>query len=183
MKTTFYRVLLLLALASLLAGQGRLAAQDVSTAPSVHYPAPMQAWETEVALGLRLLTVPREIAEEEINKAPSIEVITVTGLPWQFAVRSGAVLQFVTNHFSLGAVWSFRLGDVSVGIGADPDPLRPAELYRVRDELVHGLIVDRGQFTIIVRIKFLLQKRQVPACHPASRFTPRYEKTGPGATR
>jgi hypothetical protein len=119
MKSTPCSILVLLALALVLASQGRLAAQDATPPPSVYYAAPMQAWDTEVALGLRLLTVPREIAEEEINKAPSIEVLTVTGLPWQFAVRSGAVLQFVTNHFRLGAMWSFRLGDVSIGVGDD----------------------------------------------------------------
>lgn len=103
----------------MVAGAVRLPAQDSLRPGAVYYPAPLEAWETEAALGLRLMTLPRDIVEEEINKAPSIELQTVTGLPWGFSLRSAAVLQFVTNHLRIGAQWSFRLGDFSFGVGDD----------------------------------------------------------------
>jgi hypothetical protein len=100
-------------------GAGRLPAQDSLRPGAVYHPGPLDAWVTEAALGLRLMTLPRAIVEEEINKAPSIELQTMTGLPWQLSLRTGVVLQFVTNHFRFGAQWSFRLGNFSFGIGDD----------------------------------------------------------------
>lgn len=85
----------------------------------MHSPAPGPAWSSRTALGLRLLTVPRDIAEEEINKAPSIEMRSVLSLPWNFSLRGGAVLQVLTNELRLGTHWSWRLGDFSVSVGDD----------------------------------------------------------------
>jgi hypothetical protein len=92
-------------------------AQD--SAPSVYYPAPREAWSTEAAVGIRVLTVPRDIAEEEINKAPSLDAQAVLGLPWQFSLKGRMVLQYYTNIFRAGARWSFRLGDFSFSVGDD----------------------------------------------------------------
>ena len=94
-----------------------LRAQD--TPLGIHVPSPGAAWSSRTAIGLRLLTVPRDIAEEELNKAPSLEAQSVFALPWGFSLRGGAVLQVVTNHLRLGTHWSWRFGDISVSIGDD----------------------------------------------------------------
>ncbi|MDX9757603.1 MAG: hypothetical protein RBU27_00435 [Bacteroidota bacterium] len=104
-------VLLLLLLPSALRAQ--------ETPEGMHFPAPGPVWSSQSAIGLRLLTVPRDIAEEELNKAPSIEAQSVLSLPWHFSVRGGAVLQVLTNELRLGTHWSWRLGDVSMSVGDD----------------------------------------------------------------
>ncbi len=104
-------------LTALLLNASFLAAQEA--APAIYYPAPRAAWSTDVSIGLRVLTVPRAIAEEEINKAPAVDVQIAMGLPWQFAVDGRMVLQYVTNHFRAGLRWTYRFGPLSAGIGDD----------------------------------------------------------------
>lgn len=93
------------------------AAQDAP--PAVFYPASCPTWDVDAAIGLRVLTVPRDIAEEEINRAPLLELQAVMGLPLQFSLRGGTTLQFITNHFRLGFQWSHRIGDLGVGVWDD----------------------------------------------------------------
>lgn len=87
--------------------------------PAVYFPAAKAPWEVDAAIGLRVLTVPRDIAEEELNKAPSVDVQAVMGLPWQFSCNGHMSLQYFTNHFQVGARWSFALGGFDVAIGDD----------------------------------------------------------------
>ena len=96
-----------------------LRAQTESMRPWLHFPAPLGAGEMRAIAGLRLLTLPVDIVEEEINKAPSLDCAVVLGLPGQTGLRGQAVLQYVTNHFRLGATWSQRLGAFGVGLGYD----------------------------------------------------------------
>lgn len=94
-------------------------AQEGTAPPGVYFPAPREAWESDVAIGLRVLTVPRDIAEEEINKAPSLDVQAVMGMPWQFSANARVILQYFTNHFRAGARWSQRFGRFSIAVGDD----------------------------------------------------------------
>ncbi len=102
-----------------------LTAQDDTPAvypervPAVYFPAVKARWSVDAAVGIRVLTVPRVIAEEELNKAPSVDVQAVMGLPWQFSCNGRMVLQYFTNHFRIGARWSYSLGDFNVALGDD----------------------------------------------------------------
>ncbi|MFZ1729474.1 MAG: hypothetical protein WBQ23_03890 [Bacteroidota bacterium] len=87
--------------------------------PSVYYPAPKAAWSVDAAVGIRVLTVPRDIAEEEMNKAPSLDVHAVLALPWQFSLNGRMEIQYFTNNFRAGLRWSQRLGDFGVAVGDD----------------------------------------------------------------
>ena len=98
---------------------GMLQAQEHPAPSSVCYPAPKEVWRTDVAVGLRLMTVPQDIIEEMMNRAPSVEAQAVMGLPLQFGLRGRVVLQYFTNQFRLGPQWSMRLGDFSAGVGMD----------------------------------------------------------------
>ncbi len=109
----------ILLLAALLSLGTVLVAQEGAAPPGVYFPAPRDAWETDVAIGVRMLTVPRDIAEEELNKAPAVDVQVVTGLPWQFSANGRMVLQYFTNHFRAGARWSHRFGRFTLAVGDD----------------------------------------------------------------
>jgi hypothetical protein len=87
--------------------------------PAVFYPMPREAGDCDAAVGLRVLTVPRDVAEEEINKAPSLELQAVLGLPLQFSVPAFATLQYFTNHFRTGLRWTHRFRNLSISAGDD----------------------------------------------------------------
>lgn len=109
---------LLLAIAVPLSAQTE-AIQTEAARPWLYFPAPHGSGELRAVAGIRLLTLPREIVEEEINKAPSLDCAAVLGLPGQTALHGQAVLQFVTNHLRLGARWSHRIGAFGIGAGYD----------------------------------------------------------------
>lgn len=94
-------------------------ALDRATVPSVYYPAPKETWGFDAAVGLRVLTVPRDIAEEELNRAPSLELQAVLGLPLQFSIPVSATLQYFTNHFRTGLCWTYRFRNLAISVGDD----------------------------------------------------------------
>ncbi len=87
--------------------------------PYVFFPAPKDPGSLDVALGLRILTVPRDIAEEELNRAPSLDLRAVMGLPLNFNVNGRVVTQYVTNYFRTGISWSRSFGRFSLAVGDD----------------------------------------------------------------
>jgi hypothetical protein len=95
------------------------AAQPVELRPSLYYPISRDVGDVNAALGVRLLTLPQDLVEEEINKAPSLDITGVLALPMHLDLTGGATLQYVTNQLRLGARWTHRMGDVGVGVGYD----------------------------------------------------------------
>ena len=75
---------------------------------ALYFPHPLEAGRWEKSVGVTLLTIPRDIAEEEINIAPTIDFQTAVGLPWQFSITGRLTLQYVTNHVQLG--WKMDAG-------------------------------------------------------------------------
>lgn len=119
MSPKFSWYLVLVAFSGVLVFPGAVAAQEARKPASVYHPAPKDEWRTDVAVGLRLMTVPQDIIEEMMNKAPSLEAQAVMGLPLQFSLRGGTVLQYFTNQVRLGMQWSHAMGAVSVGVRLD----------------------------------------------------------------
>lgn len=76
-------------------------------------------WTGSTAVGLRVLTVPRDIAEEEINKAPSLDLSFVLALPVAMDLRTSATVQYLTNEFRIGPRWSVAIGSLRMGIAND----------------------------------------------------------------
>jgi hypothetical protein len=87
--------------------------------PHLVFPAPLAPWQWENAAGVMLLTVPRDIVEEEINKAPSLDLQSALGLPWQFSAHARATIQYLTNHVQLGGRWSHAFGSFAFAAGYD----------------------------------------------------------------
>ena len=87
--------------------------------PHLHFPRPQGAFHWEMSAGVTLLTVPRDIAEEEINKAPALDLDAVIGLPWQFSFHGRAIVQYITNEFRFGASWSHSFGRFGIAAGDD----------------------------------------------------------------
>ncbi|MCB2205453.1 hypothetical protein KQI65_11955 [bacterium] len=85
----------------------------------LYFPAAGAAGELRGAVGLRMLTLPQDVVEEEINKAPSLDVRGTLGLSHGVDLTGEAILQYVTNQFRLGARWSCDLGVVSAAAGYD----------------------------------------------------------------
>ncbi|MBN1447739.1 MAG: hypothetical protein JXA28_07390 [Bacteroidetes bacterium] len=112
-------LLFLLSIHGTVHGQEGMREQEVQRRRSVSFPAPRAAWDLRGAVGLRLLTLPQDIVEEEINKAPSLDLGAMYGLPLQWELRGSAVLQYVTNEFRLGARWTHAIGPVGFGAGYD----------------------------------------------------------------
>lgn len=116
-KISWY--LVLVAFSGALVFPGAVAAQEARKPASVYHPSPKDVWRTDVAVGLRMITVPREIIEEMMNKAPSVEAQAVMGLPLQLTLRGGTVLQYFTNKFHFGLQWSNDVGAFSIGVRTD----------------------------------------------------------------
>jgi hypothetical protein len=70
-------------------------------------------------VGLRVLNVPQDIAEEEINKAPSVDASIVLALPASVELRTSATVQYLTNEFRVGSRWSLGFGPLRMGIAND----------------------------------------------------------------
>ncbi len=87
--------------------------------PYVFHPEPKAAWSSDASVGLRVLAVPRDIAEEELNRAPALDFQLVIGLPLQLSLASAAEFQFVTNHFRGGLRFSHCVEDICLSIGDD----------------------------------------------------------------
>lgn len=96
---------------------GTALAQDGLRAPSIYAPQSRAAWTGDAAIGLSLLTVPRDIAEEELNKAPALDLNAVYGLPWNFSLTGRALVQVLTNSVHLGARWSVDIGPFAAAVG------------------------------------------------------------------
>jgi hypothetical protein len=86
-------------------------------APSVFHPRPKNTGEVDASLGLRVLAVPRDISEDELNRAPALDVQVTVGLPLQLTFLSSAAVQFLTNQVKGGLRWSHCFGDFCVGAG------------------------------------------------------------------
>jgi hypothetical protein len=86
---------------------------------ALYFPHPLEPGQWEKSAGIILLTIPRDIAEEEINIAPSIDLQSAVGLPWQFSVTGRATVQYVTNRFQAGVRWSQELGPFGISAGYD----------------------------------------------------------------
>ncbi|MDT8322557.1 MAG: hypothetical protein RRA94_00495 [Bacteroidota bacterium] len=97
----------------------RLCAQTGAVRPWLYFPAPRGAGDVRTMVGVRLLTLPREIVEEEINKAPALDGAVAIGLRGQTALHAQAILQYVTNHIRVGGKWTHRLGNFGIGAGYD----------------------------------------------------------------
>jgi hypothetical protein len=111
--------ILLLASALHAQSDGEMFTPKEATKPHVHFPSPRSSGAVRAAVGLRLLTLPQDIVEDEINKAPALDAVVTVGLPWQFEAGGSAVLQYVTNQFRAGGRWTHRLGDFGIGVGYD----------------------------------------------------------------
>jgi hypothetical protein len=77
------------------------------------------SWTWSTAVGLRVLNVPQDIAEEEINKAPSVDASIVLALPASVELRTSATVQYLTNEFRVGSRWSLGFGPLRMGIAND----------------------------------------------------------------
>ncbi len=91
-------------------------AQD-GAQPAIVHPRPLAPGRLAMSAGFTLLTVPRDISEEELNIAPALNLQAVLGLPWQFGITARASIQYVTNDFQAGLRWSHTLGPFSAGVG------------------------------------------------------------------
>lgn len=92
-------------------------ASSQDAAPSVFYPRPKSTGVFDASIGLRVLAVPRDISEEELNRAPALDAQITVGLPLQFTLLSSTDLQFITNQVKAGLRWSHCIGDFCVGAG------------------------------------------------------------------
>lgn len=85
-----------------------------------HFASSVRAsWTWSTAVGLRVLYVPQDIAEEEINKAPSVDASFALALPASVDLRTSATVQYLTNEFRLGSRWSVGVGSLRMGIAND----------------------------------------------------------------
>jgi hypothetical protein len=85
--------------------------------PSVSHPRPKRAGAVDASLGLRVLAVPRDISEDELNRAPALDAQMVMGLPLQFTLLLATEIQFLTNQLKGGLRWSHCVGDFCLGVG------------------------------------------------------------------
>lgn len=96
-----------------------LAAADTAAQPHLFFPRPHAAWDWDAGAGLTLLTVPRDISEEELNKAPALDLHGALGLPLQFEVTGRITAQYLTNQFQFGPRWSHSFGRFGIAAGYD----------------------------------------------------------------
>ena len=87
--------------------------------PGIFFPEIREAGAADFSVGIRVLTVPRDIAEEEINRAPSLDLHAVLGLPLNFNVSGRIVSQYVTNYARGGVSWSHAFGRFRLAVGND----------------------------------------------------------------
>lgn len=87
--------------------------------PFIYYPSPLAEHAWQVSVGFTLVQPPKEFTEEIRIGAPAFDGHALYGLPSHFALDGRAIAQVVQNHFSLGARWTYPLGDFAVGAGYD----------------------------------------------------------------
>ena len=110
---------MVLTIVNIMSAQVPPAYGEMSGRPALYYPAPPGGETLQFALGLRLLTLPQDIVEEEINKAPSLDLSgRLAVFPW-LNVTGAATVQYLSNELRVGLHAPIRIGDVALGAGYD----------------------------------------------------------------
>jgi len=110
---------LLLTIVNMLPAQTSGYGASPSDRPVLCYPASPAGETVQFAVGIRLLTLPQDIVEEEINKAPSLDLAGRLSLfPW-IDVTGNATVQYFSNQLRLGLRSAHRTGDIALSAGYD----------------------------------------------------------------
>lgn len=81
------------------------------------YPAPREEYSLQSSLGLTIGKLPKSVVDDQIYQSPLAFVSARFELPLGFNIQSSARSIFLTNHFSIGSYYSYRIGGFAVSVG------------------------------------------------------------------
>lgn len=91
--------------------------------PKLFFPASHKAWTLHYGVGLAVTTLPRDIVEEEINRAPFLDFYSRMDMPYNLFLTGRFNTMILTNHATLGLHWSYSLGRLSASLGTQVEGL------------------------------------------------------------
>jgi hypothetical protein len=95
----------------------------ISQHPKVFFPSAQKAWTVHYGFGLAVTTLPRDIVEEEINRAPFLDFYGRMDMPYNFILSGRFNTMILTNHATLGLQWSYSLGRLTASLGTQAEGL------------------------------------------------------------
>lgn len=92
---------------------------DNRSDPYISYPRSFEENALHYSFGASITIFPRFVVEEEIRQIPMVNFTARYGLPSNVSLTLQISTVFITNVVSAGAMWSYRIGNVSLALTDD----------------------------------------------------------------